>query len=106
MITTQTNLKQLHWVPAQGEHRISIDVTKAPDLGSLWRFAETIGFQPQLAAIAYPSRLDVHLVLLHEQLPPGTVLGLESTVLIERLAEVGIADDAIRHCYGGEMVVE
>lgn len=106
MITTKINVKQLDWVLAKGEHRISIDVAKAPDLGSLWTFAESIGFQPELAAIAYPSRLEVHLLLLHEQLPPGTVLGLKSTLMIERLAEVGIRDDAIRHCYGGEMAAE
>lgn len=106
MITTKINVKQLDWVPAKGEHRISVDVAKAPDLGSLWTFAESIGFQPELAAIAYPSRLEVHLILLHEHLSPGTILSLESTLMIGRLAEVGIADDAIRHCYGGDMAVE
>jgi hypothetical protein len=106
MITTQINVKQLNWVPAKGEHRISIDVAKAPDLGILWTFAESIGFHPELAAIAYPAWLEVHLLLLHEQLPPDAVLGLESTMMIERLSEVGITDDAIRHCYGGDMATE
>ena len=106
MITTQINVKQLDWVPAKGEHRISVDVAKVPDLGNLWTFAESIGFQPELAAISYPARIEVHLLLLHEQLSPESVLGLESTLRIERLAEVGIADEAIRHCYGGEMAIE
>ena len=106
MVATKTNVKQLSWVPEKGEHRISVDVSKVPDIGSLWKFAQSISFHPELTAITYPSRIEVHLMLLHERLSPSTILGLEYTLMIDRLSEVGIVDDAIRHCYGGEMAVE
>lgn len=106
MLTTTINIKQLDWVPGKGEHRISVDVAKVADLGNIWRFAESIGFHPELAAISYPARIEVHLMLLHENLPPDSVLGLESNSMIDQLFDVGVADDAIRHCYGGEMAVE
>ena len=106
MLTTSINIKQLDWVPVQGEHRISIDVSKVADVGTVWTFAEFVGFHPELAAISYPTRMEVHLVLLHEMLQAATVLGLEHTAMIDRLAEVGVPDDAIRHCYGGDMATE
>ncbi|PSB29918.1 hypothetical protein C7B82_10215 [Stenomitos frigidus ULC18] len=77
-----------------------------PDLIKLWEFGHSLGLQPELTVIQYHDRVEVHLLLLHEQLEPGTVLGFEWNALIERLLEVDVPDEAIRHTYGGQMARE
>ncbi len=101
--TIKTNVRQLFWIPAKGEHFISVNVALVPDLGKLWEFAKTLNFNPELAFIQYPNRVEIHLLLLHEQLEPGAIVGFEWNPQIDRLIEVGVPDDAIRHTYGGQM---
>jgi hypothetical protein len=101
--TIRTNVRQLFWIPAKGEHFISVNVALVPDLGKLWEFTKTIGFKPELASMQYPNRVEIHLLLLHEQLDPSTVVGFEWNPLIDRLIEVGVPDEAVRHTYGGQM---
>ena len=104
-MTTLTNIKQLSWVPSPGEHRISVNVAKVPDLKALWDFARLLGFAPELVALQRRDRLEVHLLLLQEHLEPGTVLGLETGEQIERL-EILIPAHAIVHVFGGQMEIE
>jgi hypothetical protein len=104
-MSTTTNIKQLSWIPQKGEHRISVNIAKVANLRQVWDFAEGIGFQPELIAIQRRERIEIHLLLLQEQLEPGTVLGFEQLSLFDRLSEV-IPDNAIWHVYGGEMAVE
>jgi hypothetical protein len=102
---TVTNIKQLNWIPAKGEHRISVSIAKVPDFRQLWNFAESIEFQPELVAIQRRGQIEIHLSLLQEQLEVGAVLGFDHASLIDRLSEV-VSDQAIWHVYGGEMAVE
>ncbi|XHX79468.1 MAG: hypothetical protein RBJ76_05925 [Stenomitos frigidus ULC029] len=106
LTTTNINLKQLDWVPQPGEHRFSVDVSKVTDLVRVWELASAAGAKPELAAIVFPSRVEVHLMLVQEQLPSGTVLGFELDALRAELESMNIPDDAIRHTYGGQMAVE
>ena len=104
MTTTKSNIKQLDWVPSKGERRLSVDISKVKNLGALWTFVESLNCQPELVSIRYNDRTEVHLMVLQEYLEPGTPLKRESNSIGDQLEEFGVPDEAIRHCYGGEMV--
>jgi hypothetical protein len=103
----EINLKQLRWIPKRGEHRISVNVAGVPNLREVWGIAEEMGYKPELVAFNYPNRIEIHLLLLQEQLEPGTVLRFDDphNALIDRLLDI-FDSDAIRHSYGGAMAAE
>ncbi|MCY7285853.1 MAG: hypothetical protein LH679_20965 [Cyanobacteria bacterium CAN_BIN43] len=103
MLTTliKTNVRQVPRIPSPGEVYISINLGKVDDVKALWDIADSVGFAPELVSIQFPNRVELHLLLHHDQREAGFLLGDDFDQKLDELAAAGISEDAVRFVYGG-----
>jgi hypothetical protein len=103
--TVKTNVREVPRIPRPGEVYISANLGKVNDPKVLWNAAESVGFEPELVAIQFPDRIEIHLLLHYEQCEPGTLLGGEFDTQLDALVAAGIPDEGIRFVYGGSRAI-
>jgi len=101
-IETIKGLRTIRYIPKPGEHQLSVNLGLA-DAATVFEFATEIGAKPEIVQIPTDSGVEIHALLVHEQMGHSPLGESELSDKLDALAG-RINSDAIRHVYGRQMV--
>jgi hypothetical protein len=93
-------LRTIRYIPAPGEHQLSINLGLV-NLATVIEFAHHLGVTPELVQIPGRDGVEVHALLICEQLPESPMAEeSELSMKVDQLAEQIGSFAPIRHVYG------
>ncbi|PSB33930.1 hypothetical protein [Stenomitos frigidus] len=96
--TLVKGIRTVKYIPSLGEHQLSINLGLA-DHATVFEFARTQGFVPEIVQISTVQGLEIHALLLSERVDQSPLNGSNLSEALDYLADK-INADAIRHVYG------
>lgn len=96
-------IRQLSYPPGRGEHYLSVNLALV-DPAEVWQIARELELKPELVQISSKRGIEIHALLFHEQTNGEPISTAILDAKIDHLAD-RINNDAIRHTYGGRMIV-
>lgn len=99
-MTTATvkGLRTIRYIPKPGEHQLSINLGMV-DATTVFEFAQELGVKPEIVQIPTVSGIEIHALLVYEQLKASPLAHSELAEKLDELA-TKLNPDAIRHVYG------
>jgi len=96
--TLVKGIRTVRYIPSPGEHQLSINLGLA-DHATVFEFAKAQGFIPEIVQISTVQGIEIHALLLAEQVGQSPLSGSQLSQALDQLADK-INPDAIRHVYG------
>lgn len=90
------NIRQLPFIPKKGKLYISVNLAGL-DVGEVWAIAKQVGFSPELAYLQTRFSIQIHALLLEEDLQIQTLSeSHQRHDQIQALMDAGIDPEALR----------